>query len=168
MGGHTDSSTAFASTMKNNPFCEFSPALYTWFLYSAGTYFGELFKHVFIDERRNDFAEFLIHHLATVFLVFGSAYANQIGIGAIISWLHIVSDIPCAAVKLFASTHYNETTVVVFFVMLATWFYFRLLCLPFWIVNIFTNPVMGYPEAISHFDVFHTLNGLYLVVIQLL
>ena len=168
MGGNTDSATAFESTMKNNPFCEFTPELYMWFLYSSGGYVGELFKHVFIDERRNDFGEFLMHHLATVFLVFGSAYANQIGIGAIISWLHIASDIPTAAVKVAASTHYNETTVVIYFIMISGWFYFRLLCLPFWIINIFTNPVMGYPEHISQFDVFHTLNGLYLVVIQIL
>ena len=53
-------------------------------------------------------------------------------------------------------------------IMISGWFYFRLLCLPFWIINIFTNPVMGYPEHISQFDVFHTLNGLYLVVIQIL
>jgi len=165
MGGCTDSSTAFESTMKNNPFCEFTPELYKWFLYSAGIYLGELFKHIFIDERKSDFAEFLIHHLATIFLVSGSAYANQIGIGAIISWLHIASDIPASFTKMLASTHYNDLTVVAFFVNLFSWFYLRLLCLPFWVINIFTNPVMGYPEHISKFDVFHTLNGLYLLVI---
>ena len=57
--------------MKNCPFTEFPPAVYYWFLYSSGIYVGELVKHVCFDERKNDFCEMLIHHLATVFLVFG-------------------------------------------------------------------------------------------------
>ena len=168
MGGHDDSKTAFESTMINNPYCEFPRVLYLWFLYSFGIFFGELVNHVTFRERKNDFGEMLIHHLATCFLIFGSAYANQIGIGCVIAWLHMSSDIFGAMVKMFASTHYNDTTVVVFFMMLSAWVYFRLICLPFWIYNIFTSPVMGYPEHISHFDIFHTLNGLYLCVIQVL
>ena len=168
MGGYSDSSTAFESITKNNPFCKFTPQVYEWFLYSAGIYLGELLKHVLIDARGKDFGEMLIHHLATIFLVFGSAYANQIGIGAIISWLHIATDIPASWVKLMASTHYNDATVVVFFITISSWFYFRLLCLPFWIINIFTNPAVGYPDHISQFDIFHTLIGLYLLVIQML
>lgn len=168
MGGSDDSKTSFDSTMINNPFCEFPRPLYEWFLFTFGIYFGELILHLFIDEKKSDFGEMLIHHLATCFLVFGSAYANQIGIGAVISWLHIASDVPASLVKVFASTHYDNAAVVTFFLMLAGWIYFRLICLPFWIINIFTSPVMGYPEHISHFDIFHTLNGLYLCVIQCL
>ena len=76
MGGNNDGRTAFESTMLNNPFNEFPNEVYTWFLYSSGIYFGELVRHLFIDERRYDFGEMLIHHLSTFFLVFGSAYAN--------------------------------------------------------------------------------------------
>ena len=80
----------------------------------------------------------------------------------------MASDIFGAMVKMFASTHYNDTTVVIFFLMLASWIYFRLVCLPFWIVNLFTSPTAVYPEPISHFNIFVTLNGLYLCVIQVL
>jgi len=166
MGGRDDSKTSFESTMINNPFCQYPRSLYTWFLYTFGIYFGELISHVFIQEHKGDFGEMLIHHLATCFLVFGSAYANQIGIGAVISWLHLASDIPTAGVKLAASTHASDfVTVGTFFIVLCGWIFFRLICLPFWIINIFTSPVMGYPAHISEFDIFHTLNGLYLCVI---
>ena len=166
MGGNYDGKTAFESTMINNPFCEFPREVYEWFLYSSGIYFGELIRHVFFDERRYDFSEMLIHHLSTVFLVFGSAYANQIGIGACISWLHIVSDIAPSGIKILSSTPYEITTVVWFiFALMTTWFYFRLFCLPFWIYNIFTSPTVVYPSHLSEFDMFLMLNGLYLVVI---
>jgi len=168
MGGDSDAKTAFESCFIGNPFTEFPHELYEWFLYSAGIYFGELFNHVLFAERRNDFGEMLIHHMATCFLVFGSAYSNYTGIGAIISWIHLVSDVTGSLVKCFASTYFNESTVVVFFVMMTSWFYFRLLCLPFWIINIFFNPIMGYPDEFAEYDIFITLNGLYLTVLQFL
>lgn len=169
MGGQNTGKDAFESTMVNNPFCEFPREVYDWFLYSAGMYFGELIRHVCWEERKNDFGEMLIHHLATVFLVFGSAYANQIGIGAIISWLHFVTDIAVAMVKLLSSTHFENITVVWFVgVHLPSWFYFRLVCLPFWIFSVFTSPTTVYPSHLSEFNIFLTLNGLYLCVLQIL
>ena len=76
MGGNFDGNTAFENTMTNNPFSEFPSGVYNWFLYSSGIFFGELIRHVFIDEHKSDFGEMLVHHLATTFLIFGSAYAN--------------------------------------------------------------------------------------------
>lgn len=168
MGGNDDSKTAFESTMINNPFCLYPRSLYTWFLYTYGIHIGGLLVHLLGKERKSDFGEMLIHHLATCFLIFGSAYANQIGIGAVIAWLHMVSDIFGCMVKMLVITQYTNATVVFFFWMLANWFFWRLVCLPFWIINIFTSPVMGYPKHIEQFDIFHTLNGLYLCVIQAL
>jgi len=76
MGGHDDSMTAFESTMTNNPFCQFPRVVYLWFIYTFGIFFGELVNHLAFRERKNDFGEMLIHHLATCFLIGGSAYAN--------------------------------------------------------------------------------------------
>ena len=168
MGGTTDAKTAFESTMNNNPFCEYPRSLYNWFLFTFGIYVGELVRHVFIDEIKSDFGEMLIHHMATCFLVFGSAYANQVGIGCIISWIHLASDITASLIKVVASTHFADTTIVVFFIMMSNWFYFRLVCLPFWIFNLFMSPSADYPAHISEFKIFLQLNGLYLLVLQIL
>ena len=158
--------------MINNPFCEFPPGVYEWFLYSSGYYFGELFRHVFIDEHKSDFGEMLIHHLSTVFLVFGSAYANQIGIGAIISWLHILTDVPIAIARVLSSLKSScaeiACGIVLVCFLLPPYIYFRLGCLPFWIYNIFTNPTCVYPPHLSEYDVFLQLNGFYLLVLQIL
>lgn len=158
--------------MVNNPFCEYPPGVYEWFLYSSGIYFGELVRHVFFDEHKPDFAEMLIHHLATVFLVFGSAYANQVGIGAIISWLHILTDVPVSVAKITTSLKGQcaeiISAIVAVCILLPTYIYFRVICLPFWIYNIFTNPTVVYPPHLSEFDVFLQLNGFYLLVLQIL
>ena len=74
-----------------------------WFLCSSGIFFGELVRHVFWDERKSDFGEMLIHHLASVLLVTGSALGNLVGIGAVISWLHLFTDIFVALAKIFSS-----------------------------------------------------------------
>ena len=146
-----------------------TPAIYDWFLYTSGIYWGELFHHVFLADRRNDFIEFLVHHLATVFLVFGSAYANQVPIGVVISFIHLVSDISASFVKFLGSTYYDKCAVVYFVgVMMPNWFYWRLVCLPFWIYNIFMRPSVSYQPPLDHLTIFLTLNGVYLLVLQFL
>ena len=152
MGGHGDSKTAFESTMLNAPFCESSRSLYVWFLCMFGIYFGELVTHVFIEEHKKDFDEMLIHHLATCLAVFGSFYSGAVGIGAIISWIHCSSDIFIGLVKIAASTHYNETTVVIYFMMLSAWIFFRLMCLPFIIYSLATSHMAVFPDPLSEFN----------------
>ena len=138
MGGTTDIETAFLSTMKNAPFDDYPRGLYEWFLYSSGIYFGELIKHVLLDKRGNDFVEFLMHHLATCFLVFGSALGGKTAIGSIISWLHMASDVTASMSKVVASTHF-ETLTAIFFagIFMPQWFFWRLVCLPLWIYPLF-------------------------------
>ena len=172
MGGHYDGKTAFENTMANNPFNTFPRGVYEWFLFSAGNYFGELVLHVFVNEHKSDFGEMCVHHLATIFLIFGSGYANQVGIGSIISWLHIVSDIPISAARIFSSlkSTFAEYTCGVVLVcgILPSWFYLRCGCLSFLIYNIFTNSTCVYAPPLQDFSIFLQLNGIYLSVLQLL
>ena len=158
MGGDHDGKTAFENTMTNNPFNEFPRGVYTWFLYSAGIFFGELVRHVFIDEHKSDFGEMCVHHLATIMLIFGSGYANQVGIGALISWMHIATDIPVALAKIVSSmkgTCMEYTTgVALCGFLLPSWFYFRCGCFPFIIYSIFTSPACSYPSHLSQYDIF--------------
>ena len=158
MGGNHEGKTAFENTMTNNPFNTFPRGVYEWFLFSAGNYFGELALHVFVNEHKSDFGEMCVHHLATIFLIFGSGYANQVGIGAIISWLHIVTDIPVSAARIFASlkSTFAEYTcgIILCGFLLPSWFYFRCFCFAFWIYNIFTNPTCVYEPPLQDFSLF--------------
>ena len=156
--------------MTNLPYNEVPREIYIWFLYSSGPYFGELIGHVFWDERRNDFAEMLFHHLSTVLLVFGSAYSNMVAVGAIISWLHIVSDWPCCLMRALSSSVYETATIICHVsIFLTTWLYFRLICYPYWAFSIVLKPdIVAYPEDLSHFNIFLRLHCFYLLFIQVL
>ena len=172
MGGQYGGEEAFGNMMDNNPFNEFPREVYQWFMYSSGIFYGELIRHLLWDERKSDFGEMLIHHLATVFLVFGSAYGNLIGIGAVISWLHLFTDMFIALAKIFSSLKgsFMDTISVINMVcfLLPSWIYLRLLVLPFWIYNLLLNPKAAYPPHISEFDAFLMLNGVYLLVLMIL
>ena len=138
-------------------------------MFSSGIYWGELLKHTFLDERRADYVEYLVHDLASVFLVFGSAYANQIGIGAAISIIHLISDISASFFKFLCSTKYDKITGISFIIIhMPIWFYFRNLCLPFWIYHIFTSPLVAYQPPLDRFNIFLMLNGFYLLVLEFL
>ena len=113
MGGSTDMKTAYESTMLGQPFTKFNKSLYEWYLYSQGIYWLHLVSHLLMKEKSDTYNEFLIHHLATIALVFGSTLSNQIGIGAIISFLHMITDVPTPMAKFFAST-WMETVAAVF------------------------------------------------------
>ena len=143
-----------------------------WFLCSSGIFLGELVRHVFWDERKSDFGEMLIHHLATVFLVTGSALGNLVGIGAVISWLHLFTDIFIALAKIFSSLKCKTMDIMTIINMicflLPSWIYLRVIVLPFWIYNLLQNPNAVYPAHLSEFDVFLMLNGIYLLILQVL
>ena len=170
MGGKFDAIESFETMATCRPFCEFPRPVHDWFLFTAGYYFGDLIRHVLFEERKQAFGEFLIHHLASTLLIIGSAYANNVGIGSNISWLHFITDIPIAAVKILSSTVYETSTMVAFLgVLIPSWFYFRLMCLPFYIYLIFSNDKVPYPDPeLTQFDTFTYLNGVFLCVLQIL
>ena len=137
--------TAYESTMIGQPFTTFNKSVYEWYLFSQGLYWRHLISHVLVEEKTDEYGEFLIHHLATIALVFGSTVSNQIGIGAIISFLHIVTDVPIPMAKFFASTKF-ETLAAVFMIVvqMPNWFYWRLVCFPYWVYHIPTNHLTTY------------------------
>ena len=98
-----------------------------------------------MKEKSDTYNEFLIHHLATIALVFGSTLSNQIGIGAIISFLHMLTDVPTPMAKFFAST-WMETVAAgwMILVQMPSWFYWRLACFPYWVYHIPTNHLTTY------------------------
>ena len=118
---------------------------------------------------RSGYIEFLVHHLATVFLVFGSTLAGQTPIGTIISFIHLVSDIPASLVKCVGSTHFDNAAIAIFgLVHMPTWFYWRLVCLPLWILPIFLDPVTAYNpygHVVFKYDYFCAIFGVYLAVL---
>ena len=78
----------------------------TYALIMMGYHAGDLFHHVFIHPKQNDYYEMLLHHLTTLALFGSMIYANQLAIGCIICLLHDYADLPGVVAKILAETHY--------------------------------------------------------------
>jgi preprotein translocase subunit SecF len=54
----------------------------------------------------SDFHEMLLHHIAAVCLLFASSYGQYMGMGAVVAYLHDITDIFGCLAKLFNCTIY--------------------------------------------------------------
>ena len=82
-----------------------------------------------------------MHDLATVFLIFGSAVSNQIGLGATMCWINYVAAVFAKSFKLFSCTHYTEATRKSLIALIAVWFYFKLFSFAFLIYSLYSGDV---------------------------
>ena len=71
-----------------------------------GYHVGDTIVHTFFKERASNFNEMLLHHIATATLFFCCIYANQMGIGSVIAYLHDIADIFGNLVKCMTTTKY--------------------------------------------------------------
>ena len=96
--------------------------------------------------------------------------SNFIYYGAIIHYLHCVSDIAVFLVKLLGSTRYDTLAAVVFTtVHMSCWGFYRLFCLPVIIWGIYTHADFSYKDPIfAPFDCFIAWNAHYLTILYIL
>ena len=74
--------------------------------------------------------DMIIHHLATVALFVGATAANEIGIGAIIAWLHLFTEYLIPLSKILGDSKYQNLSGLFYLIVyLPTWLYFRIICL---------------------------------------
>jgi hypothetical protein len=117
------------------------PNQFIEFLYQfqLGFYLAELIA-IFIEPKRSDFVEYVIHHTTTIFLVAFSSLALETRVGAYVFFIHDVPDIFLCAAK---SLHYlgDKWEIVVntcFALFVASFIFGRLVCLPSLTYRLFT------------------------------
>lgn len=69
---------------------------------------------LFIQERKHDFWEMLIHDIITVYLISGCFLMNIMDMGATVALLHDVSDILLLAARVLGETNFSTATSIVF------------------------------------------------------
>jgi len=117
-----------------NPYNPVTPGLLQFYQAQIGYRAADLFIHSFVKKKRaNDFNEMLLHHIVALALVINSFLTNIMPIGAMIMLLHDLSDIFTSLMRLIGETQYYTMHVakVFYFCMIGTWFYCRLLILPY-------------------------------------
>jgi len=93
----------------------------------------------FVELRRKDYIEMMVHHIVTILLVAGSWSYNYMRIGLLVLYVHDVSDIFIDLMKMYNYVHMYGASgffmvEIGYITTLVTWVYWRLYQLPFKII----------------------------------
>jgi ceramide synthetase len=75
------------------------------------------------NRTRNSYGEFLLHDMATLMLLVISFLNNYIRMGAVVLFLHDISDIFSYGCKIFVDTKHIKTTLFFYVNLVITWFW---------------------------------------------
>lgn len=115
---------------KGMPYIEPCKGATTYAMLQLGYHGSDFLFHILKDERENDFMEMTLHHASTFLLISSMTMSNFLPIGCVIAFLHDVSDIFVATLKLTTALEgFDLISVANFMVTVALWFYFRNICL---------------------------------------
>ena len=109
-----------------------------YYMYSLGFYLHSTIFH-FIEPKKDDFWEMLIHHIATILLIAFSYWSNCIRIGCIILLVHDVSDPFLELGKLLNYAEGKKADLladIVFAVFALVFWVARLVILPFVVLRV--------------------------------
>ena len=102
-------------------------------------------------EKTSDFIEMFLHHIITLYL-FGFSYIFNQHIGAVVCFLHDVSDIFVSWTRVWGETKYNILTGTGLISILLIWVYTRVLIFGELIYTAFIIPTnLGPPYIIPFF-----------------
>lgn len=96
---------SYADTFKEFPYGNHAAGMKEYLLITMGFHVGGLVTH-FFGERRNDFLELSLHHLAAIYLFGGLYLYNVWEIGAVIAYLHDIADITTNLIKTSADSNF--------------------------------------------------------------
>ncbi|NWI55430.1 CERS4 synthase, partial [Calyptomena viridis] len=135
------------------------PAL-GWFYLLELSFYCSLVATLPFDVKRKDFKEQIIHHIATITLIFVSYCANMIRFGIIIMLVHDASDYILELAKMLHYLKWQRLCEVVFLVFALVFIVSRLVVLPLLIYYYFVTKVQLFPVS--------CLINAFLVILQLL
>jgi len=103
------------------------------------------------NRTRNSYGEFLLHDMATLMLLVISFLNNYLRMGAVVLFLHDISDIFSYGCKIFVDTEYLKTTLFFYVSLVLSWFWTRLYVFPFQVIlQCFTNNIWARPELVGY------------------
>jgi hypothetical protein len=106
-----------------------TPKFHWYYMYQLGFYFAELYA-IFVETRRSDFMEYVLHHIVTIALIGVSYLAHEHRVGAMVILIHDLPDVALCLCKAFNYAGFELTSTVLFAGFAATFAFCRLYCLP--------------------------------------
>ena len=163
---YAGSNGQFNSGFENMPFTPMSVNNYYIGLVFLGYPIQQAIEHFFIAKRSEDFIEMALHHITHLCISFSYLMANIIPFGAIIAFLHDVSDIPIAMSKGLHMAGYSMPwSVITFLFGQFTWIFCRLICLP---ILIHEERSIKYSKEREHLQPYLAMSEMYLWLLLIL
>ncbi|NXS06945.1 CERS4 synthase, partial [Neodrepanis coruscans] len=135
------------------------PAL-GWFYLLELSFYCSLVATLPFDVKRKDFKEQIIHHIATITLIFVSYCANIIRFGMIVMLVHDASDYILELAKMLHYLKWHRVCEVVFIVFAVVFITSRLVIFPLTVYYYFVTKLELFPIS--------CLINAFLVILQLL
>ena len=142
------------------------PGIHCYILFTYGYHVQDLIRHLFFAEVDNDWREMTLHHVSALALYPGFIFANVMGIGVFLAWLHDIGDIFANICRLCHRIDLHYLTIATFFVNMGVWAYTRLMILPYYIFTIVTE--VRFPEPVAHFQPIIWIECAFLLTMQFL
>jgi len=142
---------------------EVTPELYWYYMVELGFYWS-LIISVLIDNKRKDFAEMIVHHIATIALMMFSWSINMVRIGTLVLCVHDAVDYWMEGAKMANYMKYGKLCDALFVIFTIVWFFTRILIFPLRILRTSyfeSSDIIGYYPA-------HSLLILLLLILQVL
>ena len=119
------------------PYTKHAENLQEYYLVVTGYHLSQLILH-WLGTQKSDFVERDLHHIATTYLTFGSYFFNCWECGAVIAFLHDLSDIFRHLCKLLGNLYFEGLTSTIFFSMTIAWYWTRCFVFPGMIYALWT------------------------------
>jgi hypothetical protein len=104
--------------------------LYSFYIFGIGFYAHSIYAHVFIETKRNDFYQMLLHHVATLMLITLSFTTRFVAIGVVLVNLHDFSDILFEVAKIYVYKQNEFLANIWFSAWVLSWIVLRLMYFP--------------------------------------
>lgn len=137
------------ATMWNYHPAPIKPQTHWYYLYQLGFYIAELYA-IFVEARRSDFLEYVLHHIVTIVLIAVSYVAHEQRVGALIIFIHDVPDVFLCVTKLFLYTGFDNVSSVFFVAFAAVFAFLRLYCFPMITYTIFNLAPQFHPASYAY------------------
>ena len=138
-----------------------SPELRFFYVLQLAIWVWTGFSCKWIESRRKDYVEMMLHHIVTFTLILYSMINGELAIGLVVLFVHDVSDVVLDLMKMLnylkmESAHGWFAVEAAFVCNLFSWAYFRLYVFPVYVV--YRGAYVGYADqcgaegAVGHFE----------------
>ncbi|XP_053373913.1 ceramide synthase 2-like [Mercenaria mercenaria] len=137
-----------------------------WYYIIEMAFYWCLILSLVKDHRRKDFTELVIHHVATIILLYFSWFMNFVRIGTLVLIAHDAADPWLALAKMNKYTKHKQITEVCFIVFILVWIISRLMYYPF--VVLYSSTVEPYNRLLEKTFFAHWFFNFFLYLLMVL